>query len=198
MTESAGIGKVTRVIACKAFKPALEHLRLEDRYPYLHFTYLSSGLHIRPKELARALRGELASAKSRGEKIMCLYGECVPDIGEFCRRYGAVKVPGFHCWEMLLGSERFQELLDETAGTYFVEQDLILNFEEYCLKPLELHDEEMRRACFGCYHRLLYVRQPIDQDLVRRAGELAGFLGLSLEVRDADYSHLERRIIPLL
>jgi len=191
-------GNITRVIACKAFQPALEHLQLERRYPDLRLTYLRSSLHIMPKELARCLREEFISAEKRKERIICLYGDCFPGIGEFCQRHGAIKVPGFHCWEMLLGSQRFQELMDETAGTYFVERDLILNFEEYCAGPLELHDEQMRRICFECYRRLLYVRQPTDPDLLPRARELAQFLGLSLEIREADYLHLERRLIPLL
>ena len=191
-------GNITRVIACKAFQPALEHLQLERRYPNVRLTYLRSSLHIMPKELARCLREEFISAQKREERIICLYGDCVPDIDEVCQRHRAIKVPGVHCWEMLLGSQRFQALTDEMAGTYFVERDLILNFEEYCVEPLELHDEEMRRICFECYRRLLYVRQPTDPDLVPRARELAEFLGLSLEITDADYLHLERRLVPLL
>ena len=84
------------------------------------------------------------------------------------------------------------------ASTYFAEKDLILNFEEYCMRPLELDDEEMRRYCFGQYRRLLYVRQPSDPNLMTEAGEVARFLGLSLEIRDADYSHLEKTLLKLL
>lgn len=40
---------ITRVIACKAFQPALEHLQLERRYPDLRLTYLRSSLHIMPR-----------------------------------------------------------------------------------------------------------------------------------------------------
>jgi len=109
-----------------------------------------------------------------------------------------IKVPGSHCYEMLLGSERFQKLVDETAGTYFLERELILNFEEYCIEPLELHDEEMRKCCFEHYQRLLYVRQPLDPDLVPNARELAEFLELSLDIVDADYWHLEKKLIDVM
>ena len=109
-----------------------------------------------------------------------------------------IKVPGHYCYEMLLGSERFRQLIQEMAGTYFAEKDLILNFEEYCVRPLELRDEEMRRHCFGQYQRLLYIRQPSDPNLVPQAGEVAEFLELPLEIKDADYSHLEKELIELL
>ena len=119
-------------------------------------------------------------------------------INEFCQRRGVTKVPGHYCYEMLLGDERFRQLISEVAGTYFAEKDLLLNFEEYCVRPLELQDEEMRQYCFGQYRRLLYVRQPSDPNLVPQAGEVAEFLGLSLDISDVDYSHLEKKLTDLL
>jgi len=190
--------EVTRIIACGVFKPALEHLHLERSYPNMRLTYLPSNLHLRPQELKARLVQELASAQGREERIICLYGECFPGIDDSCQQHGAIKVPGHYCYEMLLGAERFRQLIEEMAGTYFLEIDLIVNFKEYCMVPLELQDEEMRKYCFANYKRLLYVRQPSDLDLASKAVELAEFLGLSLDTRDVDYSHLKRKIIELL
>ena len=171
---------------------------MEERYPGLRLTYLPSSLHLRPKELARYLRKEITLAQRRNERVVCLYGDCFPSIADYCQRRGVVKVSGHYCWEMLLGSERFGQFIDEMAGTYFVEKDLILNFEEYCMRPLELHDEEMRQYCFQHYRRLLYLRQPSDPDLMPKASQVAEFLGLSLDISDADYSHLEKILTELL
>ncbi len=198
VTPSNKIQKITRIIACGVFKPAIEYLQLERRYPDLRLTYLSSKLHLKPQELKRLLLRETTKAKKRNERIICLYGECFPDISDFCRQHGILKVPGAYCYEMLLGAERFKQVIDEVAGTYFLEEDLIINFEEYCMRPLELEDEEMRKQCFEHYERLLYVRQPSDPDLLTTAGKLADFLEVSLEIRDADYSHLEKSLIELL
>ncbi len=189
---------ITRIIACAVFKPAMEHLKLEYRYPQLRLTYLPSNLHLRPQYLENRLKKEIASAKKRNEKVICLYGNCFPGIEDFCQQRGAIKVPGHYCYEMLLGSERFRQSIEEIAGTYFLEKDLILNFEEYCMKPLELHDEEMRKCCFEHYQRLLYVRQPSDPDLAPRASEIAEFLSLFLETSDADYSSLEKKLIEII
>ena len=189
---------ITRIIACAVFKTALEYLQMEKRYPNLHLTYLPSQLHLRPLELKNRLLKEIASAHKRNERVICLYANCSPDIDGFCQEQGVIKVPGHYCYEMLLGSERFKRLIDETAGTYFIEIDLILHFEEYCVEPLELHDEEMRQFCFKHYHKLLYIRQPSDPDLLLQANAVAKFLELSLDVNDADYSHLEKKLIELL
>jgi hypothetical protein len=189
---------ITRIITCAVFKPVVEHLQLEYRYPHLRLTYLPSNLHLRPQYLKNRLGKEIASAQKRNEKVICLYGNCFPGIEAFCQQRGAIKVPGHYCYEMLLGSERFRQLIEEIAGTYFLEKDLILNFEEYCMKPLELYDEEMRKCCFEHYQRLLYVRQPSDPDLTPRASEIAEFLSLFLETSDADYSSLEKKLIEII
>ncbi len=176
----------------------MEHLKLEYRYPQLRLTYLPSNLHLRPQYLENRLKKEIASAQKRIEKVICLYGNCFPGIEDLCQQRGVIKVPGHYCYEMLLGSERFRQSIEEIAGTYFLEKDLILNFEEYCMKPLELHDEEMRKCCFEHYQRLLYVRQPSDPDLAPRASEIAEFLSLFLETSDADYSSLEKKLIEII
>jgi len=191
-------GKITRIITCTVFKPAIEALQLEKRYPTLCFTYLPSNLHLMPEKLKNQLLKEIKASRKRNERVICLYGDCFPDIEDFCQEHGVTKVPGHYCYEMLLGSDRFRQLLNEMTGTYFAEKELIQNFEEYCAIPLELHDEEMRRYCFNQYRRLLYVRQPSDPDLVSRAGEVADFLGLSLDISDVNYSHLEKSLIGLL
>jgi hypothetical protein len=186
------------VIACGVFRPALEYLELENRYPHLHSTFLPSNLHLRPQQLEIALRKEINSAKKRDEKVVCLYGNCLPDMSSFCHRLGVVKVPGLHCFQMLLGNKRYQSAIDEIPGTYFLDSDLILNFEEYCAEPLELNDDEMKRLVFEHYERIVYVRQPPDPDLVTRASEVAKFLHLSLQIQDVDYSHLEQILTDLI
>ena len=187
-----------RIITCAVFKPAIEYLHLEERFPNLRLTYLPSNLHLIPQKLKNRLLKETTAAQKRNERVICLYGDCFPGIDDFCQDYRVTKVPGHYCYEMLLGSERFSQLLNEMAGTYFAEKELIQNFEEYCVIPLELHDEEMKRYCFNHYRRLLYVRQPSDPDLVAQAGEVADFLGLSLDVSDVDYSYLQRSLVGLL
>jgi hypothetical protein len=99
---------------------------------------------------------------------------------------------------MLLGSDSYEQIMAETAGTYFLERELIVNFREYCFEPLELYDRDIRKSFFKHYKKLMYVRQPSDRDLKAAAAKLAGFLDLSLEIIDADYSHLKQRLIHLI
>ena len=185
---------ITRLISCGVFKPALDYLRFIKKYPSLRVSYLPPVLHTRPQKLKQYFLRRITTAQKRSERVICLYGDCFPDIQDICEHQGVIKVPGHHCYEMLLGTKRFEQIMNETAGTYFLEKELILNFKDYCMEPLELYDEEMRKYCFEHYRKLLYVRQPNDPDLVAQAAELASFLELSLAISDADYSHLERAL----
>lgn len=195
-TDSARVPPV-RVIACGVFTPLLNQLQLEKSYSHIRITYLPSNLHMFPLKLKNLLQKEIIAAKKRSEKIICLYGECFPDMDLFCLDQSVIKVPGHTCYEMLLGKKVFQDIMDTSAGTFFLERDLILNFEDYCIKPLELEDEEMRNMYFKNYVRVVYMRQPSDPDLSGKAAEIAQFLGLPLEIAETDYQHIEKVISKL-
>ena len=171
---------------------------MEEKYPQLRVTFLPANLHLYPHALKKNLIREIVSARKRNERPLLLYGHCVPGIEEICIQYCADKIPGLHCYEMLLGNDLYEQIMAETAGTYFLEKELIANFREYCFEPLELYDSDIRTSFFKHYKKLIYVRQPCDPDLKVQAGKLAGFLNLSLEIIDADYTHLEKRLIHLI
>jgi hypothetical protein len=187
-----------RIIACGVFRPLLEQINLVERFPGLNAAYLPSNLHINPNELKNELLKEITASQKKNERIICLYGECFPDIDILCKEHGVVKIDGHHCYEIFLGRGKFLEIMDENGRTYFLEKDLVLNFEEYCVKPLELHDREMKKLFFKNYEQLVYVRQPSDPDLIPAVNNIAEFLGLSVIVRDADYLNFEKALINMI
>ena len=169
-----------------------------DSHPELDVRFLPAKLHLNPVQIEKLLRTELCAALDSGHRPICLYGECFPGIDDLCNSFGAQRARGCHCYEMLLGSKRFRALMKETAGTFFIERELLNDFERSCIQTLELHDEEIRRCLFAHYRKVVYVRQPSDIDLLERADEVARFLELSLEVMDADYSDFEKELIRLI
>ena len=56
----------------------------------------------------------------------------------------------------------------------------------------------MREYCFEHYKKLLYVRQPADPELSSQVNDIANFLELALDVKDADYSYLEIKLDELI
>jgi len=189
---------VKRLIACGVFKPVLEYLKLDFRYSGVLITYLPANLHLKPELLKLALHQAIGKFRRHSERTLIVYGDCFTGINEFCRQHGVVKLPGKNCFEMLLGERLFESILTESTGTFFIEQELLLNFDAYCSEPLELFDDSLKKIYFEHYRHLLYVRQPNDPDLTAKAKKIANFLNLTLDIRNADYSHFSDLLRPFL
>lgn len=186
------------LIACNVFRSALAFLGIQQRYPDLTIRYLPAHLHLRPAELKCRLLEEIRRAGESKRPTGCLYGHCFEDIDEVLEAEKVLRIRIAHCFEILLGSERFRQSVQDQAGTFFMEKELAENFEAYCWNPLELHDPQMRRWYFEHYRRVTYIRQPRDPDLTARVSEIAGVLELDLNVLEADYRELEHAVNDLI
>ena len=187
-----------RIIACGVFRDALGQIGPQRFHQNVVITYITPHLHNYPQKLKEEILHQIHLAQKTGDDILCLYGRCYPELDNHLYEKGIPRVPGEHCYEILLGSRRFRAIIDEEAGTYFIEKDLILNFPEYCIQPLELDDPLMRKSYFQHYTRLAYIRQPLDPDTVMpHARDISIFLKLKLLVVDADYSELTASLLEL-
>ncbi len=180
-----------RLAACGVFRSALEHMRICDRFPEIEIDYLLPYLHHYPIELRKRLGKVIRRAHGLRQKVICLYGKCFPDIDAFLQTRGATRPSGGHCYEMLLGHRAYETIMDEEPGTYFSEKEILMNFSEYCVEPLELDDPQMRKWFFERFKTLLYIHQPGDPDLWDQAYKIAQFLNLRLQVKEADYTDLK-------
>ena len=188
-----------RIIACGVFRDALRYIELRRFHPTVAVTYIPPVLHNTPDKLKAEILLQIHTARKARDDILCLYGQCYPDLDPMLSRADIRRVPGAHCYEILLGSKSFRKLMDEEAGTYFLEKELVLNFAEYCVKPLELDDPVLRETYFKHYKRLAYVRQPLDPDfIVSRVQEIAHLLDLESLVIDADYSEFRTNLFQFL
>jgi hypothetical protein len=187
-----------RIIACGVFRDALRQIGPQRFHKNTFITYITPVSHNYPAKLKEEILHQIHLAQKAGDSILCLYGRCYPDLDDHLYEMGIPRVPGEHCYEILLGSKRFHAIIDEEAGTYFVEKDLILNFTEYCIKPLELDDPLMRESYFKHYTRLAYIRQPFDPDTVMpNVHDISRLLDLKTLVIDADYSELTKNLLRL-
>jgi hypothetical protein len=187
-----------RIIACGVFRDALRQIRPQHFHQNVSITYITPVSHNYPERLKEEILHQIHLAQKAGDKILCLYGRCYPALDDHLNEMGIPRVPGEHCYEILLGSRRFHAIIDEEAGTYFVEKELILNFSEYCIQPLELDDPMMRESFFQHYKRLVYIRQSFDSDsIISSFHDISQFLDLTPLVIDADYSELKTNLIEL-
>jgi hypothetical protein len=186
------------IIACNVFRSAIDHLGIQRRYPDLAIRYLPAHLHLQPMELRRRLLAEIAAAREHQQTVGCLYGHCFEDIEDVLEEADVPRVRAGHCFEILMGGERFHQTIQDQAGTFFMERELVENFESYCWEPLELHDPQMRRWYFEHYRRVAYIRQPQDPDLTAEAQRIAEALELGLQILESDYGELENELNQLI
>ncbi|MFC1826278.1 DUF1638 domain-containing protein [Thermodesulfobacteriota bacterium] len=184
-----------RIIACGVFRDALRQIEPQRFHQNVTVTYIDPYLHNYPQKLKEEILHQIHLAQKAGDEILCLYGKCYPELDDHLYEMGISRIPGAHCYEILLGSRRFRAIVDEEAGTYFIEKDLILNFPEYCIQSLELDDPSMRKSFFQHYTQLAYIRQPLDPDTVMpNVHNISRFLDLKPLVIDADYSELRANL----
>jgi hypothetical protein len=187
-----------RIIACGVFRDALRQIEPQRFHRDVAITYVTPFLHNHPQKLKEEILHQIHLAQKAGDEVLCLYGRCYPELDDHLNEMGIPRIPGEHCYEILLGSKRFHAIIDEEAGTYFLEKDLVLNFPEYCMQPLELNDPLMRESYFQHYTRLAYIRQPFDPDTVMpHVYDISQFLKLKSIVIDADYAELTASLLRL-
>lgn len=178
------------IIACSVFKDAITYLSDECGNCSFSFRYLPANLHLHPQELKAQLLKSIQETKATHTCVACLYGQCFENIDQTLLPEKISRIPCGHCYEILLGSQRYRDIIDREAGTFFVEKELLLNFDELCRIPLELDDPEIKELYFRHYKNLVYIRQPLDPDLSAQIRSVAHLLDLHLSVEDADYTEL--------
>jgi hypothetical protein len=185
------------LITCDIFRHALTQLGFARGHPRLRLHYLPAYLHLQPAVLKERLLAEVARAETHCASMGCLYGHCFADIDAILEEKKIVRMPPRHCFEALIGPERYAELINQDPGRFFVERELLEHFETYCWQPLELDDPQVRHWYFEHYHQLVYIRQPSDPPLAPRARRIAADLGLAYQCYDADYGQLKRMLTRL-
>jgi hypothetical protein len=162
---------------------------------------VSALLHLYPGRLVEELREKLQALRPRYERLVVVYGDCgttgrlEPVLDEF----GAARVRGPHCYEMLAGEELFRKVSEERPGTFFLTDWLVRNFDRAVVRGLGLDRyPDLRPMLFGNYEAVLYLRQVPNPRLAERAEGIAAYLGLPLELRDVGLGELESRLAELV
>lgn len=156
--------------------------------------------HIHPERIAPDVEKRLLELRERYDRIIVVYGECGTRgaLDEMLGRYGVERVAGPHCYEMY-GGPLFPALMAEEPGTFFLTDFLVRTFRGTVLRELGLDRfPHLKEEYFRNYTRVVYLSQTDDADLRAKAEEVAGYLGLPLEVRHTDYGLLEERLTAMM
>lgn len=188
--DHTGIGGKRCIIACDVFRSALLYLGV-DRPDAPHtIIYLPAHLHLYPDHLEQKLLQCLESDERTKSCAGCLYGKCFSDIDAVLNARAIERIDCGHCYEILLGRDVHNEVIRDRPGTFFLEKTVIEDFDSLCRTPLELDDPQMRSWYFEHHRQVVYIRQPLDPDLIGDVRRIAKLLSLDYKVMDADYTDL--------
>jgi hypothetical protein len=189
----------TALIACGAL--AREVLALQEKHGWdADVLALDALLHNRPERIPEAVASRLREARKRYGRVIVVYGDCGTGglLDRLLEREGVERVRGAHCYQMYAGG-RFEELMAEEPGTFFLTDYLLNSFNELVVKGLGLDRfPELRDEYFRNYRRVVYLAQKGDLWQEERARRAAEFLGLPLEIVRTGYGALETDLLELM
>lgn len=179
--RTRGRGEVL-LIACGAL--ARESLAAVEAggFGHLRVTCLPAELHNRPHLIPGRLATRIRTAREAGyRRIFVAYADCgtAGGIDAVCREAGVERIEGPHCYAFYAGPDRFDALMEEEIGSFFLTDFLARHFDRLVVQGLGLdRHPDLRDALFGHYRRVVYLSQDPDPELVAAARSAALRLGL--------------------
>jgi hypothetical protein len=186
-------GKDTLLIACGALAREIIELIRVNGWRHLDVTCLPAHLHNSPQLIPEAVRGKIAEAKGRYDRVAVVYGDCGTGgmLDAVLQEEGVERIAGPHCYQFYAGAEVFTRLADDEPGTFYLTDYLVRHFDRLVLQGLGLDRfPQLLPDYFGHYSRLIYLAQTEDADLQLAAHQAAERLGLAYEYRFTGYGEL--------
>jgi hypothetical protein len=190
----------TALLICGALAKEVIALRNAHRWD-ADVWAVPAKLHMTPGKIAPAVRTRLEELRQQYQKLIVVYGDCGTSgaLDKLLDEMEVPRVAGPHCYEMYAGAEDFEAMMDEEAGTFFLTDFLVRQFDALVMKELGLDRYPfLRDEYFGNYKRVVYLAQQPTADLLEHAQVAADKLGLALEVRETGMGDLEQRLLELI
>lgn len=168
------------IIACDSFKFLINDILRDKEYPII---YMPPLLHFYPEKIQLVLDGLLAGLRGIYNTVV-VCGKCTPAIDDIVNKYGSVRVPGEFCYEMIAGTEEFLKIAHNSPGTYFLTDDLCLNFETLVIEPLAWRKSpKIKVLMLKNYKKVVYFDATSNGALDKKAEDIAIYLNLPLEIK---------------
>ncbi|HLB65880.1 MAG TPA: DUF1638 domain-containing protein [Anaerolineales bacterium] len=189
----------TALIACGAL--AREVLELRKKHGWeADVLGVPSLLHNEPDRIPPAVLKRIRQARSLYGRVIVVYGDCGTGGGldALLKAEGVERVSGPHCYEMYANG-RFDNLMAQSLGTFFLTDYLVGSFDHLVLEGLGIDRHPgLRGEYFANYTRVVYLAQRDDPVLRRKAEAAAAAIGLPLVTIRVGYGALETRLVQLM
>ena len=185
------------IIACGAIARELVQLGRLNGWHHFKLYCLPADLHNRPAAIPAAVAAKIAAVRQRHRQVLVGYGDCGTGgaLDAVLKEAGAERLPGAHCYEFLAGAERFEALMDEEPGSFFLTDFLVRHFDRLIYRGLGLDRfPQLLDDYFGNYQRVVHLAQSGEAALREAAAGHANALGLAFEYRYTGYAPLRQAL----
>lgn len=101
-------------LSCGVVRPEMEELQRRGLIDG-ELLFLDSMLHMNPQQLEKTLTVELEHNTDRSSCLVLVYGDCSARMLDLVRRFHVGRVAVINCAQLLLGRDRYRQLMREEA-----------------------------------------------------------------------------------
>ncbi len=190
------------LVACGAL--ARELIALRERHNWdAKILAVPALLHNTPDRIPAAVGKRIRDARDAYpfERVLVVYGDCGTGgmLDSTLADLDVERIAGPHCYEQYAGNAAFDDMMDDTLGTFFLTDYLVQSFDHLVVEGLGLNRyPELREMYFEHYERVVYLQQRQDANLEAQARAAAEALDLPLEIKFTGYGALETRLLEKL
>ncbi len=187
----------TLIVACGALAKEIVSL-LKQFNQEAELQCLPADLHNRPEKIVPGLKAILDERASDYDRVLIGYADCGTGGGldALLKNYpNALRLPGAHCYAFYTGLHRFDNMMEEELGTFFLTDYLVRHFNTLIIKGLGIDRfPDLKGTYFEHYKKLTYLAQTKDDELISKGKEAALELGLSFEYKFVGFGNLATAI----
>lgn len=178
------------LLGCGILKKEVIYLCNKNNWD-IDFVFLDSALHCDFKKLEVSLRKALEANENR--RIIVTYGTCHPLMDKILSKFGASRISGQNCIEMLLGREYFMTEL--IKGAFFLLEEWANRWETIIFKTYATYKLEVRREIFKIDRSFfLAVKTPCSGDFTVQAEHIASQMQVPLKWTDISLDRFEAEL----
>ena len=185
------------ILGCGALAREIISLKQLNSWDHIDLKCLDASLHNRPHLIAPTIRSEIKKYKKTYEHIFIAYADCgtAGEIDEVLKNENIDRLSGAHCYETFVGNQKFEELMNEELGTFFLTDFLVMHFDRLVYRGLGLdRHKDMRDQIFGNYKRVVYLSQSNDLGLIKKAKLAAKKLNLKFFHQESGLGRLKNQL----
>ncbi len=180
----------TLLVSCGIFRAELARLS-PSIIGHVRPVFLDSMMHMRPGKLDEMLMG---LAKNEDRRLLLVYGDCCPHMGELAARPNIRKVRGVNCCDIILGHDTYRQLRRE--GVFFFLPEWTTRWEDVFRIELGLKKQPLAREFMHEMHKRLMYLDTGGVEIPRKTlSDIEAFFEMPMEVRPIGLEQLEAGVL---